>query len=404
MPRETLKRGYMFFKLLNVGGFSYACRNVAYQLGPCESDETHLEQAMLWLCRAEEVTKGKGVSKQFGIFDGWDPNPYPETTGYILETFLKYWKLTGKREYLDRAIRMGKWEIEIQHMTGGIPSSITEPDVLRGFNTGQVIHGWCSLYVETGDKTYLAAAVRAADYLLDIQEKDGCWKKDSYSGSRTYDSRVAWSLLRVARLTSEQKYVRGALDNLHWVVQQQQPNGWWKNCGFFRRDPITHLLAYTMRGLIESYLLLKKCPALLTGLPDARLEEFPKAVFLSMDALCAQISTKPALGIKGLPHCSYGPKWSSQDDHSCLTGNVQLAAVMYTLDKHFQRKPYREVADTIVETAKRIQDISNPNDGIRGGFPGPFPIYKGYDPFHILNWATKFFADVLLVRIGDRSK
>ena len=396
--RLKLKRSKIFLRLLPVTGFRYAYRSISHELGPCESDEKHLHEAMRWLCRAEDVTKGKGVSKQYRIFEGWDPNPYPETTGYILETFLRYWKVTGDREYLDRAMRMGLWEIDCQHPSGGIASSIAEPEILRGFNTGQVIHGWCSLAVDTRSDIYLAAAIRAADYLLGIQAPDGAWEKDSYCGGRTYDSRVAWALLRLAQLTKTKKYAESAHKNLSWVLDQQQNNGWWRQCGFFARDPITHLIAYTMEGLLESHLLLKEDSELAAGFSADKVEKLAKSVFLAADALCTQITKNPALGIRGLPHGSYGMDWTSQDDHSCLTGNAQIAIVLYRIDQKFGRTAYREVADTIVETSKRMQDISSGRSGIRGGIAGPFPIYKGYDPYHFLNWATKFFADMLLVR------
>ena len=31
--------------------------------------------------------------------------PYPETTGYIIPTFINYYKLTKNQEFLERAIR-----------------------------------------------------------------------------------------------------------------------------------------------------------------------------------------------------------------------------------------------------------------------------------------------------------
>ena len=54
--------------------------------------EVHLQGAIDWLCRAQDVRDGKddqgGVSAGWSFEDGWLPG-YPETTGYIIETFLR---------------------------------------------------------------------------------------------------------------------------------------------------------------------------------------------------------------------------------------------------------------------------------------------------------------------------
>jgi hypothetical protein len=47
-------------------------------------------------------------------------------------------------------------------------------------------------------------------------------------------------------------------------------------------------------------------------------------------------------------------------------------------------------------------DISSPDPTIRGGLAGSWPVSGEYGQYRILNWATKFFADALLVRIGRK--
>ncbi len=60
-----------------------------------------------------------GVSAGYSLENGWTP-PYPETTGYIIPTFIKYSKLVNNKEYLNRAIKMADWEIEIQMKDGAV--------------------------------------------------------------------------------------------------------------------------------------------------------------------------------------------------------------------------------------------------------------------------------------------
>jgi len=129
---------------------------------------------MDWLCRAQDVTGCGGVSGGYHYHDGWQP-PYPETTGYIIPTFLRYAAFNGDESYIERAVRMGDWELEIQLPSGAVRGGIGTNDYPIVFNTGQVILGWTSLYGETKESRFLNAAIRAADWLLSIQDPDGKW-------------------------------------------------------------------------------------------------------------------------------------------------------------------------------------------------------------------------------------
>jgi hypothetical protein len=42
-------------------------------------------------------------------------------------------------------------------------------------------------------------------------------------------------------------------------------------------------------------------------------------------------------------------------------------------------------------------DVSSPDPAIRGGVPGSWPVWAEYGRLKILNWATKFFIDALLL-------
>jgi hypothetical protein len=46
----------------------------------------------------------------------------------------------------------------------------------------------------------------------------------------------------------------------------------------------------------------------------------------------------------------------------------------------------------------RHHDIDNPDPRLRGGVPGSWPVWGDYGPFKILNWATNFFAEALLLQ------
>jgi hypothetical protein len=66
---------------------------------PVRPHRDHLTAAIDWLCRAQDVRNGQpdagGVSAGWSFEDGWLPS-YPETSGYIVETFLAASKALGR--------------------------------------------------------------------------------------------------------------------------------------------------------------------------------------------------------------------------------------------------------------------------------------------------------------------
>ncbi|GAH39067.1 unnamed protein product, partial [marine sediment metagenome] len=68
----------------------------------------HLQAAMNWLKYAQDVDQSGGISAGYCFRRGWLPS-YPETTGYIIPTFLDYYHFINKEEYLRRAVKMADW-------------------------------------------------------------------------------------------------------------------------------------------------------------------------------------------------------------------------------------------------------------------------------------------------------
>src|SRR5690349_12396988 len=88
-----------------------------------QTSRTHLDAAIAWICQAQDVCGGRGVSAGFSFMHGW-LGPYPETTGYIIPTFYDYGHLTGDKQYFDRARRMADWEIEVQLPSGAVMGGV----------------------------------------------------------------------------------------------------------------------------------------------------------------------------------------------------------------------------------------------------------------------------------------
>ena len=181
------------------------------------NEEIHLKAAMAWLCLAQDESKCDGILSLYNLDKKSWGKPYRETTGYIIPTFINYSKKSGIKEFEERALRMGEWELKEQLNDGSYGEETISGQIRKKvFNTGQVMLGLCSLYDHTGEEKYLKAVIKSAEWLLSIQENNGSWQQFTTAGARTYHSRVAWSLLEVYKRTGNKKYKEAAEKNIEW--------------------------------------------------------------------------------------------------------------------------------------------------------------------------------------------
>ncbi len=358
---------------------------------PVGSDREHLTAAIQWLCEAQDAAGGDGVSAVFSLVNGWDV-PYPETSGYILATFLACADFLGDATLSSRARRIGDWEVRIQASNGGVLSRPGRPET-RVFNTGQVILGWLALFERTQESRYLEAARRAGDYLAGMQEGDGTWRRDTYCGARTYHARTDWGLLRLARLSGDSRYAEAARRNLRWVMRQQQENGWFANCGFHSDDPITHVIDYTLIGVLECALL-----------EASAFDRSPAGLLArSAEAICEWVDRPGINGVAGMIPASFDSAWRSRDLTSCLTGNAQLAYTLLRLHSLTPNRRYLAAAETLIAALKGTQALGSAPACVRGAVPGSFPMHTGYLANAYPNWSAKFLADALLASLTRQS-
>jgi hypothetical protein len=368
------------FTLLQKPNREVLLRNLQQKKYPALSDDIHLKAAMRWLCRAQDATGGPGVAAGYHLYRGWEP-PYPETTGYIIPTFLRYAAITRETEYLHRATRMGDWECEIQMPSGAVRGITGEP---YAFDTGQVIFGWSALFEQTRQQKYLNALVRAADWLGEIQEEGGFWQRYTLNQTpTTYHTRVAWALFEAHRLTENPAHKGAAEKHIAWALSHAKENGWIDHMAF-QSDlhPYTHTIAYTLEGLLES--------SRYSAPPVQReiLAELGKAC----SAIVACYSSVYPAYLPG----TFTPAWEPGARYSCITGNAQIAIILMKLDRIQSDNSYRRAAERLIGQAKETQLVAEGNPGISGAIPGSHPIWGGYSIFNYPNWAAKFFSDALM--------
>ena len=405
------------------------------------ADAEHLRAAMAWLCRAQDISGCGGVSAGYYLASGWLP-PYPETTGYIIETFLRYGAgtahdtrglaspardtpaATGGGRYIDRAVRMGDWECEIQLPDGGVRGQIGVNDYPIVFNTGQVMLGWLALHRHTGEQRYLDAAARAGDWLAKIQEPDGRWVRHSHNGiPHAYHARVAWPLLELAAVTHDARHADAGERFTAWVLRQVRSNGWIGHMGFVAEPwAYTHTIAYTMRGLLESSAFLegdlqREARRVVTTMAEKLLMLFelakddprgrPRDLPGAFDEDWRPVGTKATCccssDTSGHAHQQvvsvrhHGPRHHGPR-YTCLTGDAQLAIVWLKLYRLTGDARLVNAALKLIDQVKSTQRLGSRHPGIRGAVAGSYPLWGGYERFGYPNWAAKFLADAIMLQ------
>ncbi len=355
-----------------------------------QEHEVHLRGAIEWLCRAQDVRNGEsdagGVSAGWSFEDGWLPS-YPETTGYIIETFLAAADVLKQPELIERAGRMIDWELSIQLPDGAFPGHFGEagsrPVV---FNTGQIMHGMIAGSTQLGREECLEAGVRAGHWLAQQQDDDGCWRRFEHNDvPHVYNTRTTWALLATGLLAGDGELVSSAKRNLEWALAQQTASGWFASNAFTPgRSPFTHTIAYAIRGFMESGVLLGEKRYLQAAVTAARA----MAKVQRQDGWLAG---------------TYSDGWVADAGYCCLTGLAQMSLNWTRLSQITGKESFRARARAGLDYVKTTQKLAAPDAEVRGGIAGSSPIWGDYSRFEYPNWAAKFFADALMVDMTDKA-
>ena len=343
--------------------------------------QQHLQEAINWMKRAQDAGIDRGVS--YGVPFGQDFDvSYPETTGYICQTFVEQEQLRNDAALLERAVAMADWEIAIQVPEGAVMGGkFTSQPTPAVFNTGMVLLGWSALIKRTGEDRFKQAARQASDWLVSVQEADGRWihRNSQFAApeSTLYNVKAAWGLCEAGAALCEERFIQAALRNAEYCLSRQRPNGWLPDCCLTDPNaPLLHTLAYTMQGLIG------------IGKITGRHELITGARLLAD----AQIDIMHSDGF--IPGRQYSD-FSHAVDWCCLTGSAQTSQVWSELFLLTHEEKYREAARRVNRYLMARHDIRNPDLRLRGGVPGSWPVWSDYGRLYILNWATKFLIDAL---------
>ena len=350
--------------------------------------EQLLPVLMDWLCEAQDRSRSAdgGVARDYSLVKGWATS-YPETTGYIVPTFIEQARRTGRTDLLDRARRMADWLVRIQLPDGAFQGGKIDatPVVPVTFNTGQILLGLAAAQAQFGG--YREPMRRAADWLVRTQDPDGCWRKNptpfAAPGEKEYETHVAWGLFEAARIDPDRGYAEAGFANLRWALSAQQANGWSPKCCLDDpARPLTHTIGYLLRGVLEGYRL---------GGDAALLVQARRTA----DGVLGQ------LGPDGWLAGRFTSNWSPAVDWVCLTGSAQIATCWLLLHQITGEARYLEAGCRANSYVRRSVRLDGPSE-VRGGVKGSFPVDGDYGTFEYLNWAAKFLADSLMLELDIR--
>ena len=245
---------------------------------------------------------------------GWTSS-YPETTGYIIPTLLRYAQNEEgpwAENAASAALKAGSGLRAIRHTDGGWPAGYVHQK--RGsvvFNTGQILRGMRALYLFTGDEKYKVSAHRAILWVWKQLDAEGKFSSNDFMGAvRVYGTYVVAPILEWSQHFEADKdgWEEKARLHLNWVLTQQQDNFWLANCDnteHKNHKPIIHTIAYTLDGLFDSGCLLKD-------------EEYKNAAIGGAEILAQKFVERELL------HGRYDKRWNGSEAY-ITTGGAQLA-------------------------------------------------------------------------------
>ncbi len=117
--------------------FRYFLKKINLTKNKIYEDNIHLNSAISWIVYAKRMGNSGGVSLGYSIKKVWLPL-YPETTGYIIPTFLKYAEIfSNNSEFIDYAKKLADWEIDIQSNNGAVRGGVGLINYPIVFNSDQ---------------------------------------------------------------------------------------------------------------------------------------------------------------------------------------------------------------------------------------------------------------------------
>ena len=337
------------------------------------------DAALAWIRRSIEVTGGKGSAHSYSPLWGW-AGAYPETTGYLLPTLLRYAEIRQDASLRTLAGTCQKWLISKQLPSGAFPGGLAGNVAPSAFNTAMILFGLRNPVEKTLAEleNIRRSLERAVFWLLGLLEPDGAWRQAAYVPGfvPSYYSYAVWAVLEVNQTETWPEIPGNMRRALHFYAQRFQPDGTVSDWGL-RPGPVafTHTIAYTLQGFWESALLLDE-------------KEILEKTLYAADRILQEHHRHGRLAGR------YGPNWRGDYSFSCPTGNAQLSILFSRIGETTGEQTFKTAAKLFLGEAACFQKLGS-NRNTFGALPGSAPFWGPYLRWRYPNWGAKFFLDAV---------
>lgn len=334
-----------------------------------------------WAMRSIKATGSGGSAHSWSPLFGW-AKPYPETTGYLIETLLRWSQYCQPEQsavFQALALQAADWLLALQLPSGAFPGLLAGHQKPSVFNTAQIMFGLAAAYEQSQQDKYRQALARAGAWLAQIQEADGAWRQAAYVEGfvPTYYTRAVQGLLRANQSLRDATLEQVARKALLFYAEKFQAGHSIQDWGFWPGKPAyTHTIAYTLEGLWQSAAILE--------MPDIQ-----QKTLRSLETLQQLITDNQAIA------GTYDENWKGNYRFECPTGNVQLALVFQEVGKQTANQNFLDTARALLDHTLQFQSLKK-GSAAYGALPGSAPFYGPYLRFRYPNWGVKFLLDALI--------
>lgn len=296
--------------------------------------------------------------------------PYPETSGYIIENFVKF-----NREIIANSavigIQCADWLCEIQHPEGFYYSETNQIQP-SFFNTAQILFGLNNAFTFTQNEKYLIAQNKSIQWLLSCLESSGnCVNGLYYSAYyASYYSRALWPMLKFSEEFDKTKII----NSIELLFKNKNNFTGFANMGFKAgENALTHTIAYTLEGFFELGIILDN---------KAIINHCITILYQWADLIQRDKKLYARYSDDNRPSANY----------QCATGQAQFISIFCKAYSYSRDKIFLLLATQLMDEMIDWQIISSDPDH-HGAFPASIPRWGSYFPFQYVNWTNKFFLD-----------
>lgn len=355
-----------------------------------KSLDWHIEQSVKWVLVSWEATNFLGLSTGYSLLFGWE-SKVSGYSGYIIPSLWKFYHISENQALKDKvkkcAISLADWEIDIQLESGAIQVAgkqgyffFRNSERSKVLDTAMSIYGWVAIYKEIKDDKYLNALVKAANWLVSIQDPVGLWifesSDKSISDSNAKSSLIAHALSEAFLVVNNKEFEISSRKCLDAIINRQESYGFFEGT-FLKKNQSTFLsnLATTIQTMLEVGVHLNE---------KKYIDSSEKAAFALFELFKSDNTFWGSYSDSLIPDKSF----------KNLSGMVQMAIVYY---KVYLVSHKQEYASAFASLNRQVQELTivSKDSALNGGIRGSFPIWGRYCRMSFPISASKYYLDAL---------